>query len=151
MNIANRQNFDFSKDDLSSPEQIAFLEYWQLIRGEKPMPSRIDFDPMKIPASLPHIVMEDVHHDPLRFKIRLIGSKCNIPGSYLGKYIDEMPEMAPAIKMLRNCIKKKKPYFYFDTITMKSGVVRYYSSLVVPFSKDGSDVNILMACHCLID
>lgn len=151
MNIAIRQNFDFSKGDLSSPEQIAFLEYWQLIKGEKSMPSRVDFDPMKIPASLPHIVMEDVHHDPLRFKIRLIGSKCNIPASYLGKYIDEMPKMNQAIKMLRNCTEMKKPCLYFNTMTLNSAIERHYSLLVLPFSQNGSDVNIFMTCHCLID
>ncbi len=151
MNDSTTKYFDFSKDDLSSPAQIAFLEYWKNIKGDKPMPSRVDFDPMKISVSLPHIIVNDVTNDPLRFKMRLIGSKCNIPASYLGKYIDEIPEMTLAIKMLTNCYEIKKPYFYFSSNALNRAIERCCSTLVLPFSQDGTEVNILMACDCLID
>lgn len=138
---------DFSINELSSPEQVAFYQYWQLIKGDKELPSRADFDPMKIPKSLPYLIMEEVFCDPLRFKIRLIGSKCKAPGDYLGKFTTDIPEMADVTEMLSKVLEVKKPFFYFNSIKHSFGDFDLYSSLVLPFSKDGENINILMACQ----
>jgi len=114
------------------------------------MPSKIDFNPMKIPRSLPHIIMEEVHYDPVRFKIRLIGSKCQTPGHYKGQFVNGIPELKQATEMLSACVETKKPYFYYNTITYGNGLVKFYTSLVLPFSQDDNKVNIVMAAQCPI-
>ncbi len=145
------QKFDFSDEDLSSKAQVIFYEYWLSLSKDGRLPNRQDFDPMKIPAALPHIIMEDVLYEPLRFKIRLIGSKCRVPNSYLGKFINDVPEMKRVSKMLKRSVEARKPYFYFNDLTLDRSFVKVYSSLVLPFSQDGENVNIIMACHSQVD
>ncbi len=151
MGVAIKQNFDFAKVDLSSAAQVAFYDYWQEIRGDRLMPSKADFDPMRIPQSLPYIVMEGVYYDPLRFKIRLIGSKCKTPNSYLGKFINDIPEIQGVEGLLAESVRTKKPYFYYNDFRLDNGIVKVYSSLVLPFSEDGDTVTIIMACQCMIE
>ena len=148
MNGMIKQKVDFSINELSSQEQIAFYEYWLSLKGDKVLPSRSDFNPMKIPKSLPFIIMEEVCTDPVQFKIRLIGSKCKTPGIYLGKFTNDIAEMKDITEMLEKALKFKKLYFYFNSIKHSIGNFELYSSLVLPFSEDGENINILMACHC---
>ena len=151
MDMTEIQDAGFSVGDLSSAAQVLFYNYWLDIRGSRQMPSRSDFDPMKIPSVLPYVIMKDVFYGPTRFKLRLIGSKCKVPNSYLGRFIDETPQIKSMQKMLDICIGLKKPYFYVNDISLDGNFAKVYSSLVLPFSHDDKNVNILMACHCSID
>lgn len=152
MSIAVKQNLDFSKDELSSPAQIVFYDYWQQLRAVSLMPTRASFNPMKIPSSLPYIIMVDIEREPTRFRARLMGSKCGTPNKYLGRVLNnDIPELQNDAEMFKKCIDTKSPYFYFDKITLNNGIVKQYSSLVLPFSADGEAVNIVMACHCPIE
>ena len=105
---------------------------------------------MQIPKSLPFLIMEEVFNDPLRFKIRLIGSKCKTPGNYLGKFTNEILEMKDITEIFVKALDFKKPYFYFNSVKHSIDNFELYSSLVLPFSKDDENINILMACQCQI-
>lgn len=140
------QNFDFKIDDLSSSEQMGLYKYWLKIKDGQSMPSRIDFDPMAVPRSLPYIIMEDVLYDPVRFRVRLIGSKCRTHGKFLGKIINDFEEMDHITALLINAVKVKKPYYYQGSFRANDNLIREYSSLVLPFSEDGEEVNIFMGC-----
>lgn len=51
-------------------------DYWLGLLGEgRAMPAPEAVDPVAIPMLLPHVVLADVSHDPLRFRYRLIGTK----------------------------------------------------------------------------
>ncbi|MDG1995639.1 MAG: PAS domain-containing protein [Emcibacteraceae bacterium] len=151
MGSADNQKFDFSVDELTSKEQRDIYQYWLDIRKNKLMPARKDFDPMKIPRVLPFIVMADVLDDPLRFKVRLIGSKCNTPPNFMGKCINDYPEMKRLTDFLIVGTEMRKPYFYYNSYKNKGEFIRHYSSIVLPFSNDDKDVNIMMACISLVD
>ncbi len=150
MSIISEPNFDFSINDLSSAEQIAFYEYWQKIKNTKSMPNRSAFKPMDIPKVLPFIFMEEVEHNPLRYKVRLIGSKSDVPNEHTGKYLDEIPDLDAVISSLDELVKVKKPYYYERKMTLANGATKRYSSVVVPFSEDDDEVNIIMSCHAVI-
>ncbi len=151
MSVAIKQNSEFTKSELSSSAQIAFYDYWQSLKHGKSMPSRDDFDPMAIPSSLPYIVVMDVTPNQPKFKVRLAGSKCGSSHSSKGKYINDMPDMKPVLKLLIKCVETKSPNFYFTTQKRDNGLIRFYSSLIVPFSSDDKNVNYVMACHCPIE
>lgn len=66
--------------------------YWESIhRDGGRLPRREDFDPLAIYDILPFIWMVDIHHDPLRFKFRLMGTEnVNAMGwDVTGKWIDD--------------------------------------------------------------
>ncbi|MCZ4281486.1 PAS domain-containing protein [Kiloniella laminariae] len=66
--------------------------YWLSIHPAKgQLPSRQHFDPMDIPRLLPIVWMFDVHHNPTRFKFRLMGTEiATIVGKDAGgQWLDE--------------------------------------------------------------
>ncbi|MCC3861128.1 PAS domain-containing protein [Pseudemcibacter aquimaris] len=145
---APEQHFDFDRNELSSKEQLALYDYWLELKGSRDLPARSDFNPMKVPTALPYIVMQDVTHDPVSFKIRLIGSKSKVPSHYMGKSISDFPELWNVAEMLKQGIEYRKPYFYSNSISVEPEMIRDYTSLVLPFSEDGEKVNIVMGCLC---
>lgn len=142
--------FNFNENDLTSDKQINLYKYWLQLKGDKLMPTRADFDPMKIPKSLPNIILTDVSYDPLRFKTKLIGSKLKIPMFVKDKYLDEYDYMLPIIEMISLMIKNKKPYFYRSQNQWTHNIYDEYSSVVLPFSNDGENINIIISCHVKI-
>src|SRR5262245_55195267 len=63
------------RDQLSDPDLIRFYDYWATLRGDRPMPSRRDVDPVQIPPGyLPDIMLIEVSHQPRRYRYRLIGT-----------------------------------------------------------------------------
>ncbi len=57
------------------PQLVELYNYWKSIKpSPNRLPSRQDFDPMDVPKLLPILWMFDVHHHPLRFKFRLLGT-----------------------------------------------------------------------------
>ncbi|MDG1709500.1 MAG: hypothetical protein P8H03_12105 [Emcibacteraceae bacterium] len=87
----------------------------------------------------------------MRFKVRLIGSKCKTPPNFMGKYVNDYPEMKRVTEFLMRGTEMRKPYFYYNTYKSNGDFMRHYSSLVLPFSNDGENVNIMMACISFVD
>src|SRR5215470_544539 len=63
------------RDQLGDPDLIRFYDYWVNLRGQRPMPSRRDIDPLQIPPGyLPDIMLIEVSHDPRCYRYRLVGT-----------------------------------------------------------------------------
>ena len=140
-------NFDFGVDDLYSPEQKELYQYWLDKKGDRVMPSKVDFDPIDVPRILAFISMENVTHDPLRFEVRLTGSKTSSLEDSKGQFIDEINVTEEILIMLTQMGELKKPYIYTSKINWDKRKYKTYSSLVLPFSDDGINVNLSMSCH----
>ena len=62
-------------DDISNPEIMAFVAYWESLKGDAFAPSWKDFDLAALdPKSIPYIIVIDVVRDPLDFVIRFWGT-----------------------------------------------------------------------------
>ncbi|MBT5187331.1 MAG: PAS domain-containing protein [Kordiimonadaceae bacterium] len=148
MNNLSSPIFKFSENDLNSQEQIIFYQYWLKLKGNKNVPKRSDFNPMDIPKALPFVIMASVLSDPARIKLRLIGSRCDVPVNYSGKCLDEFPVLKPLNEMHLKNINSKKPFIYSNSLELAQDTIKRYSSVVVPFSSDGENIDIIMSCHC---
>ena len=140
-------NFDFTIDDLSSIAQTELYTYWLKIKADKLMPSRDDFAPTDLPKILPFISMENVVYDPVRFQIRLVGTQTSSLRNSVGMFLDDIPGTEHIISMLKEMVELKKPYFYTSNINWDERKYKTYSSLILPFSEDGENVTLCMACH----
>jgi hypothetical protein len=61
---------------LTSDILRSLRDYWLGLRADgRATPAPEAVDPVAIPRLLPHVVLADVSHDPLRFRYRLIGTK----------------------------------------------------------------------------
>ena len=56
------------------------------------MPTRSDINPGDIPALLPYVSLIDIERDPLRYRIRLAGTRLYdiYDGEITGKYVEEL-------------------------------------------------------------
>jgi hypothetical protein len=75
-----------------NPALRGLLEYWVAIHPGDRLPSRQDFDPLKVRKALPNIVLTDVERDPYRFRIRLMGTAvvAAMQRDFTGRYLDEV-------------------------------------------------------------
>lgn len=66
---------------VSASDVLEFHAYWLRIRGDRPIPSRVDFDPADIVHFLPGVLLLNVLDDPLDFEYRIVGENVR---SWLG-------------------------------------------------------------------
>jgi hypothetical protein len=50
-------------------------EYWDTVRGDRPMPRRADIDPSEIPRLLPYVIMYNALPGGGGYTIRLVGEE----------------------------------------------------------------------------
>lgn len=147
MNTTNPvANFDFNIDDLSN-EQKELYHYWVTLKGSRLMPTRAEFNPADVVKVLPFISMENVSYNPVRFQVRLVGTKTLSLQNSIGTYLDEIVGTDEIIDMLKEMVSLKKPYIYSSDVKWNDRSFKTYSSLIVPFSEDGENVTLAMACH----
>ncbi len=74
------------------PEQQQIYDYWRKCAGDRDMPMRSDLNPSDIPNLLPFVSLIDIEHDPLRYRIRLAGTRLYdiYDGEITGKYVEEL-------------------------------------------------------------
>ncbi len=128
-----------------------FHDYVQSITPGGRLPSRAQFDPTRIPTLLPQLWIVEVERDPIRLRIRLIGTKVveALGKDSTGQYFDD-------------AFPQARPEEYFDRylfmILEKTGTWRRGGSLVdhgpvwsevenviMPFASDGETVDRLYA------
>ena len=141
------------QDTILHPRLVQLYDYWNAIRGDRPMPARCDMDPVDIPALLANIVLLDVEHAPLRFRVRVYGTAvtdsrgADLTGRYLDEF-DDSPALQMYISANRQTIETKAPHFLTAQYPDNSCRPSYFHRLGLPFSKDGSRVDmILVGCY----
>lgn len=74
------------------PEQQQMYDYWCKCAGDRDMPMRIDINPGDIPNLLPFVSLIDIEREPLRYRIRLAGTRLYdiYNGEITGKYVEEL-------------------------------------------------------------
>ena len=89
-------------------------DYWLRARGKRAMPARRDIDPLDVPRLLPYLVLTEVHHAPLRFRYRLIGTAVTeLAGrDATGRWLDAELYGENSERMLeafRHCVAERAP------------------------------------------
>jgi hypothetical protein len=81
----------------------ALSVYWHGLNAGA-TPARAQFDPMAIPALLPHVYLVELEADPFRVRYRLTGTKSDEWNGFnlTGRYIDEflVPDLNGANRVL---------------------------------------------------
>jgi len=136
--------------EVEHPKLQRLLRYWDDKRGARPMPARIDIDPLEIPDLLPHVFLIDVGYDPLEFRFRLAGTEVNklFGEEVTGKATDEIgtTRLRPVFKeVYGEVIKTRRPAAATSTY---EGHNRYlvYARLLLPLSADGETIDMLLGC-----
>ncbi|MFY7959425.1 MAG: PAS domain-containing protein [Elsteraceae bacterium] len=136
------------------PRILAFLEYWRSARGDKPMPTRADVDPLEMPKGLlRHTLLVDVVDQGERFKFRLVGSeiedasKLRLTGAFVGDSIELPVYREYLLDMLRLVLKTCRPVVSASNFAHLNMEYILTQRVMCPLSHDGEIVNMIFACQ----
>jgi len=139
------------RGELSDPDLIQFYDYWVSLCGERPMPSRKDVDPLQIaPSHLPNLMLIDVHHDPRRYRYRLVGTNVvEASGdNRTGRYFDDVDffKIHPRVtQQYDHVVETGRPLYSLEPFTnLRTGNNYDVDRLLLPLSSDGKHVDMLV-------
>jgi hypothetical protein len=119
--------------------------YWRGKIKAGRLPARSDIDPLEIPALLPHIVLWNVEHSPLRFRGRLVGSHIvEMSGrDATGRYVDFVDDHGVVEAEYRAVAASGLPRYQERRAHWPNHDHKYYARLLLPLAQDGRQVDML--------
>lgn len=151
----SRLIWDPGPDDFRFPLVAEIHRYWQDQRRGRRLPARADIDPMAMRVALGNIALIEVHHSPLRFRIRLAGTYQvdRLGMDPTGMWLDELP--APEyrdllISRLKEIVARPEPLLAHNRQMMDEHWYDY-EALWLPLANDGDTVDMVLACQIFAD
>jgi hypothetical protein len=136
------------RTDIVDPLLRRLYDYWNEKRGGRSMPSRAEIDPVEMRFILGSLLVVDVLREPLRFFVRLHGTELVRRSGYelSGKMLDELPQ--PQFRALTHrswakSVETRAP-FHATRDRVLDGRSARYEVLILPLSKSGGDVDMLL-------
>ena len=137
------------RETIHHPRLVQLYDYWDAIRGDRPMPARRYMDPVDIPALLANIVPLDVEQAPLRFRVRVYGTAvtdsrgADLTGHYLDEF-EDTPVLQLYIGANRQTVASMAPHVLTAQYPGNADRSSYFHRLGLPFSNDGSRVDMIL-------
>lgn len=132
------------------PDLQTLFAYWNALRRGRLMPSRADFDPVRVPKLLPHIILYNVAPAG-GYTVRLVGEAVeafigrNTTGSRAGTLLNDRG-LAAMTEILDAVCRERAPRFRRGKIYWVSEKNhRAFEACFLPLSADGETVNIILA------
>ena len=124
------------------------LAFWEHARGDRPMPTRADIDPVRLgPKLLPYILLVDAVDHGKRFRYRLCGSANQEAAGVdlTGRHVDELNPNADYIRYMtelyRRAMDAARPtYSESRYMPLNGAAIRRTRRLVCPIGDDGAIV-----------
>jgi hypothetical protein len=129
------------------------LELWRRTKGDCRYPSRGKFTPATLKPWLGHIALVDVSYEPLRFRVRLAGTKVVALASadITARWIDECAPQKQHFAVLdayERCIKTGAPGYSNAIHATRSlqQLARYrlHYRLLLPCAEDGAQIDSIV-------
>jgi len=139
--------------DILTPEFEDFMDYWNSLRGGAFAPSWEQFDLLALdPKSIPRVVVDDVHRDPLDVVVRFWGTGHVQRKGFdkTGKSIAGTPTIRgpTAFSEYKWVVENRQPFASRDAVNLLDTVGKppFRQTLVrLPLSDDGDRVNHIVS------
>ncbi len=131
------------------PRLRTLHDYWSAKRRGRRMPARPDIDPVEIPRLLPHLMLVSVSGEPPGFRFRLVGTEivARYGAELTGRALDEV-DLGTALGSVRSqyeeTVRDTAPTYCRHAIETKGGKYQRYERLLLPLSRDGTHVDMLL-------
>jgi hypothetical protein len=142
---AGRYNF-IVPDECRSEKVGRLLEYWNEIRGARPMPRRQDIDPTMIWTLLKNISLSEWHLEPDRLFYRIAGTEVvsalgiELRGKWLSEVYPDGEDVERTLSLYRRVVGTRAPVLgRTDGTQMRLGV-NSYEWVICPLSDDAERV-----------
>ncbi|HXY99361.1 MAG TPA: PAS domain-containing protein [Stellaceae bacterium] len=135
--------------DVAQPILRPVLDYWDRKRGARPMPARLDIDPLELKAHLPHLFLIEPLAEA-EFRYRLLGSEIterhgrNSTGKTLREAYADFPAVADWLTgMLLAVTTSKRPVLATGPLRAARKEHIFFEALHLPLSDDGVSVTMI--------
>jgi hypothetical protein len=131
------------------PRLRALYDYWGAKRRGRRMPARADIDPVDVPRLLSNLMLVSVCGEPPRFGFRLVGTEivarygAELTGHELDG-IDLGSELGSVRAQYEETVRDSAPTYCRHELETKSGKYLRYERLLLPLSRDGAHVDMLL-------
>ena len=136
------------REDINSERLRRLFDYWQSKCGGRAMPARAALDPVDFSYALANVSLIDVLRDPLRFRVRLVGTEIvRRDGTDLtGKSIDDhpLPEYRALLRQTYSDVVASGMPAVFRRERMMDDKLRQYEVLYLPLAADGVTVDMVL-------
>jgi len=139
------------REQLSDPDLVRFYDYWTTLRGQRPMPSRGDIDPLQIPPGyLPDIMLIEVSHEPRRYRYRLVGTHVVTASGEdrTGRSFDDVSFFktnTAVMQQFEQVVNTAEPLFSLEPFTNFITGRKYdVNRIMLPLSSDGRLVDMVL-------
>jgi hypothetical protein len=119
------------------------------------LPGRQHFDPADVPELLPNLRLVDVHHDPLRFRYRLLGSRVDVVHgrNLTHQWLDEAHRADRQVDALlddyRRVVETARPHWRKGAPhVVPEPEIATVEVLRLPLARDGDVIDMLL-CQSL--
>lgn len=129
------------------PKVRQLADYWLAIHPGDALPGRQHFDPADIPGLLPNLWLVDIQHDPMRFRLRLLGTRVvDYAGEdNTGRWVDEKWPGFDATAF-SEIVTSGKPSWYRGPSKLRPEKDYYELERVrFPLAQDGMRVDMILA------
>jgi len=147
--LSNSQTEATFIDAPRDPDLQALYNYWNGVRGKRPMPSRQDIDPMAIPKLLPFVFMYNVTAEGGGYTVRIAGEELirflgsNPKGHPAGSSMTQRGAMV-LVKVLDAVAMERAPKFRAGKAHWRpEREHRDFEGCFLPLSSDGQTVDII--------
>ncbi|HVY99653.1 MAG TPA: PAS domain-containing protein [Dongiaceae bacterium] len=124
------------------------LAYWDRQRGGRPFPGRGDIDPIDLRFMLDRIALTEVHEDPRRYRLRLVGSFWHrlVGFEATGMWLDDWPranQRAITAAFYEALIAGRVPRFTRRDAIVDDQLLSY-EIMLLPLSEDGRRISMII-------
>lgn len=132
------------------PDVRAMIDYWQSIHPEGGLPGRRDFEPANVKPYLATIRLVDVEGPPYRFRVRLAGTeitefyRVDHTGRWFDEFVDDF-EGSETSRDLIDVVETRRPGWRRGVSRIvRDREFQTFERLILPFAKDGKNVDMLL-------
>ena len=132
------------------PVLMELYRYWESLRPNDMIPSRKDFDVLKLKPVMGTTTVVDVGGvSPEEFHYRLYGTQIPLPMSLSHRSVEALRESEPYFEMVKQDYLAARDIgvpLYHEIVAMIDYVTHSYARLILPFAADHRNVDQLMVC-----
>ena len=133
----------------------ALFAYWEEIRGEHAMTSRVDFDPVDIPKLLPYVALVDIVQPGPKFRYRVVGTAMSARFSQPPdrQFVEEVttPEYGTYLEQAYMMpYRLKAPVHVTERMGYSMGYEKIVSHLMLPLGRDWKTPDMIL-CSAISD
>ena len=142
---------DSEMPQLRSSRCAFLLNYWNEIRGSRPLPARDEIDPAALKPVLPHVMLTGIEDSPFRVLYRLVGteivrfSKFDFTGCYADALHFQDDEGEDWTIYYRAAVEAKRPGIGQTMWTVSGNLKRWMEFVICPLSSDGKIIDRCIA------